>query len=321
MKNDFTKHGPHVAAMMAMEGWRDEDISADRKPVINMAKKLYDIGKRIEDTLHKEKVPGKYRMEQVDTKRQKIEFFMRGTEAGTHAAADALVEDMFGPENIHCKVFPIDHEEDMGKVYSAKHVYTVGRFLVKMNELPGDDVDELEVLDEDFDSGLNGPEKFLDIPLGLNANEDMTQLANPDAKPGICPKSILEDLEGQLSDGKWENTPAMEKYWLFMEIGEKNGELTLHTSVKPKPYMAKFVYNGFLDKLGGVPGKIREWLAKHLKILVQDEVGSEGWKRDNEQPLSSFNDGTTVAMVYAVYDILKDRPARGKSIYYDAFQA
>ena len=318
MKTDFTKHGPHVAAMMAMEGWRDEDISADRKPIVNMAKKLYDIGKRIEDALNKEKVPGKYRMEQVDAKRQRIEFLMRGTEAGTHAAADAIVEDMFGPENIHCKVFPIDHEEDMGKVYSAKHVYTVGRFLVKMNKLPEDDVDELEVLDEDFDPGLNGTEKFLDIPLGLNANEDMTQLANPDAKPGICPKSILEDLEGQLSDGKWENTPAMEKYWLNMDFADNNGEIVLRTRKGGTTWQGKYVYNPFL----GVDAMwVRTWLAKHLKILAQDEVGSEGWKRDNEQPLSSFSDGTTVAMVYAVYDILKDRPARGKSIYYDAFQA
>ena len=148
-KPDFRNHGPHVAMMMANEGWTDADISVDRKPIINMVKKLYDIGKRIEDTLHKEKVPGKYRMEQVDTKRQRIEFFMRGTESGTHAAADALVEELFGPENIHCKVFPIDHEEDMGKVYSAKHVYTVGRFLVKMKELPEDGADELEVLEDD----------------------------------------------------------------------------------------------------------------------------------------------------------------------------
>lgn len=148
-KPDFSKHGPHVTAMMTTEGWTDDDISDDRKPIVNMAKKLYDIGKRIEDALYKEKVPGKYRMEQVDTKRQRIEFLMRGTEAGTHAAADSIVEDLFGPENIHCKVFPIDHEEDMGKVYSAKHVYTVGRFLVKMKELPEDDADELEVLEND----------------------------------------------------------------------------------------------------------------------------------------------------------------------------
>ena len=82
--------------------------------------------------------------------------------------------------------------------------------------------------------------------------------------------------------------------------------------------------NPYVDYFGRVSAmKTREWIANHLKALVKDELASSNdWRRDNEQELNYFDDGTTVAMVYAVYDILKNRPPRGdKNIWFSAFKA
>ena len=166
------------------------------------------------------------------------------------------------------------------------------------------------------------------IPLGLTADKEIMGLVKPDAygkdadvSKMRSPWTILEDLRGQLSDGMWENSPAMLKYWLFMDFEDDGGELTLVTPRSPINWMNKWYYNGFLYNLDEDPQKIREWLANHLKKIVYAEVGAKEWRRDNERELQYFKDGTTVAAVYATYDILKGRPARGKSIYYDAFQA
>ena len=193
----------------------------------------------------------------------------------------------------------------------------------------GDQLDDeplqLEVTDE-----LLGEESVadsVDIPLGLNSSEHLARLVNDNIKSGDpSPMTILDDLIGQLSDGKWENSPRMEKYWLHMEFVGETGEIVLRTPKGGITWLGKHVENPFLAPreigkgMEGDPMKVRTWLAKHLKALVQGEVGSAGWSRDNETELRGFSRGTTVAMVYAVYDILLGRPAKGKSLYYDIFK-
>ena len=170
---------------------------------------------------------------------------------------------------------------------------------------------------------------YVCIPLGLTADEDVAKKVNPDVDGNPSPWSILDDLRGQLSDGKWENSPRMEKFWNYFNLEDVGGELNLKVPTKHiedynhyKRGGSLYITNGFLDKydgLGGDPKKIREWLANHIKMVVQDEVGKAGWKRDNEMRLDYFDIGTTVAMVYAVYDILKARPGRNKNKYFTAF--
>lgn len=170
---------------------------------------------------------------------------------------------------------------------------------------------------------------YVYIPLGLTADKNIVKSVKPDIDGNPSPWSILDDLSGQLSDGMWENSPQMDKYWNYFYLEDVNGQLNLKVPTKhiEDRYRYKrggslYITNGFLDKydgLGGDPKKIRNWLANHIKMIAQDEVGKAEWKRDNETQLDYFDSGTTVAMVYAVYDILKGRPGRGKSPYFSLF--
>ena len=179
---------------------------------------------------------------------------------------------------------------------------------------PGEVLDEKdEVVVEDEDGTFR---------LGLNSATGLARIVKPNLKNGDpSPTTILDDLVGQLSDGMWENTPAMTKYWINMHFDDSSGELVLKTNPQMQEYGGKYYTNPFYTKLGGDVSRIREWLANHLKVLVKDEVGDKGWDRTNEQELDYFSQGTTVAMVYAVYDILKNRGDKGKNPYYDAFKA
>lgn len=195
-----------------------------------------------------------------------------------------------------------------------------------MGDQPDDTPLHLEVTDELI--GEDSAGESVDIPLGLNSSEHLARLVNDNIKVGDpSPMTILDDLTGQLSDGKWENSPRMERYWLHMEFAGETGEIVLRTPKGGTTWLGRYVENPFLAPreigkgMEGDPMKVRTWLAKHLKALVQDEVGAAGWSRDNETELDYFSKGTTVAMVYAVYDVLLGRPAKGKSLYYDIFKA
>ena len=44
-----------------------------------------------------------------------------------------------------------------------------------------------------------------------------------------CPKGevLLGSIQGQLSDGKWENSPMMEGYWKFLDIDDEGGDVSI----------------------------------------------------------------------------------------------
>lgn len=171
--------------------------------------------------------------------------------------------------------------------------------------------------------------EYVNIPLGLTADKNAALAVKGDIEGDPSPWSIVDDLYGQLSDGKWENSRAMEKWWMPVRIVDNGkGELCLRVQKGP----IKLGWNGryvdtaenpYVDFEGRFDAmKIREWIANHLKVLVKDELSPSEWRRDNEEKLDYFDAGTTVAMVYAVYDILKNRPPRGdKNIWFSAFKA
>lgn len=49
---------------------------------------------------------------------------------------------------------------------------------------------------------------YVFIPLGLTADKNIVKSVKPDVDGNPSPWSILDDLSGQLSDGKWENSPG-----------------------------------------------------------------------------------------------------------------
>lgn len=108
---------------------------------------------------------------------------------------------------------------------------------------------------------------------------------------------VLESVIGQLSDGIWENSRVMEKYWKNAKIEESfNGEIYIVT----KPYSVFETQN-----------QTKEFFANKLKQIVKIEKNWSNsqiqWKRDCNIKLDYFHGDTTVADVYKVYDILLDR--------------
>ena len=131
-----------------------------------------------------------------------------------------------------------------------------------------------------------------------------------------CTKEELEYLDpvmGQLSDGKWENTPAMEKYWMCNSL-TKDG-IEMQPSSKSFSGL-KFYVNPLYDM---TDQEVRNWFADKLKAVVKDwlddNTSEAGWSRVNKDEVDYLRQGQTVAGAYKVYDSLKGREDKtGKQI-------
>lgn len=109
---------------------------------------------------------------------------------------------------------------------------------------------------------------------------------------------LIDAVLGQLSDGYWEDSPAMNKYWKYANIS--GTDLIINND----------------DWSSGFKGKseewIKNWFAGKLKAVAQYEVGNNkaGWNRDNMQ-LSEYLGGwrgeVTISECYECYDFLKGR--------------
>lgn len=129
------------------------------------------------------------------------------------------------------------------------------------------------------------------VPTGLYGEDD---------------KRILDSLMGQLSDGIWENSNRMQKYWQYMKpVIDEKGEIFIKV---PKSY------NWYLDLES--QNDIRKFFAVHLKQMVKKiqewSVANYEWKRDNTTQFSGYfhSPEPTVQDVYRVYDKLLGRKDR-----------
>lgn len=108
---------------------------------------------------------------------------------------------------------------------------------------------------------------------------------------------IIDGVLGQLSDGKWENSPAMDKYWKYADT--QGTDLIINNDKWD---------SGFV---GRTEEWIRHWFAGKLKAVVQDEVGNnkQGWSRDNMEisEYISYNHDMTVSHCYECYEYLLGR--------------
>jgi len=110
--------------------------------------------------------------------------------------------------------------------------------------------------------------------------------------------NICDGLMGQLSDGKWENTPKMEPIWQNNHF-EMAPDGAIHFLVMDNPGR----WNPFISKSND---EILQWLAKHIKAVAK-ETGLE-WARDNVWPQKWYFHGDwTIQQVYFVYETLMGR--------------
>lgn len=127
-------------------------------------------------------------------------------------------------------------------------------------------------------------------------------------------KEVLSSVLGQMSDGIWENSGRMNKYWRFAEIkvAPNNRVYIEIENVSGKSnYDHRWTENGFSRM---TDEEVLQFFANKVKYIMQlelkDDNITDGWKRDNTEFMSSYlnyHEDISVAEVYCIYDILKGR--------------
>jgi hypothetical protein len=124
---------------------------------------------------------------------------------------------------------------------------------------------------------------------------------------GPVNKEVLDSVMGQLSDGKWENTPSMAKYWRNAHI-EMQGDKVV-VSVK----------DGYDSGFSGKDDVwIRNFFAGKIKEIVYDEMNGKQWDRQDNTVLDYMGghgengNKVTVSNAYQAYEILKGRKLKNK---------
>ena len=128
---------------------------------------------------------------------------------------------------------------------------------------------------------------------------------------------VLSSVFGQLSDGRWENSPAMNGYWEFGDAQQlPSGEVVIEISNESFKfdncgYRPKNLQNKFYGKSDE---DIKKWLAHKVKYLAQLEFKDNNehprWDRTNVSDTTvylSYDETITVADCYLVYEMLLGR--------------
>lgn len=130
---------------------------------------------------------------------------------------------------------------------------------------------------------------------------------------------VLDALQGQMSDGLWENSPAYDKYWRNFDADrEYDGEVVVKVNAAP---FSSVYDGGKANPFHGMPdAEVLKFLARKLKAVVKAEAEDEGWadgwwsrgNKDKSQSVHYLDRDldVTVADVYAVYDALLGRTRR-----------
>lgn len=163
-------------------------------------------------------------------------------------------------------------------------------------------------LEEEF-FGVSDEVKQDSINKGLYSEEleeDYNRPQNTLIDTGLSDRKaeeVLQSVIGQLSDGIWENSRGMEKYWQYADIIKKGSEI--YISVNTENYESG--YRGKSEQ------DIKRYFAQKVKQIVKEE-GLE-WSRDNTEISAYLDRGSdvTVQDAYRVYDKLLGRVDRIKT--------
>lgn len=105
---------------------------------------------------------------------------------------------------------------------------------------------------------------------------------------------ILGSVMGQMSDGIWENTRSMEKYWKNLDFGTD---------------ASGYIY---LEDSPGVCTDVREFFANKIKQIIKIEIDDGNtpglqWSRDCSVSPRYMHGNVTVGDCYELYELLKGR--------------
>jgi hypothetical protein len=130
---------------------------------------------------------------------------------------------------------------------------------------------------------------------------------------------VLGSVLGQMSDGMWENSGRMDKYWRFIDVKQAvNGNVYLEVSGEKSKMdgansrgLCKWIQNGFYDMSNE---EILQFFAAKIKYIMCEELKdanvANGWRRNYEAfhtAYLNYKEDISVAEVYCIYDILKKR--------------
>ena len=125
---------------------------------------------------------------------------------------------------------------------------------------------------------------------------------------------IFDSLMGQISDGYWENSDRMQKYWNFAKICHGlNGEVVIEVESDGYTW-DKWSYRMTVNPYYHMSdNKIREFFANKMKTIakveMEDENAGNMWKRDCEMALHYLgrDSNITVRDIYCIYDLMHSR--------------
>lgn len=141
---------------------------------------------------------------------------------------------------------------------------------------------------------------------------------------------VIDSVLGQLSDGIWENSGAMNKYWMFADVEGTDLVIDDEPFRDEKGWgrygsTLKRTQNGFAGKN---EKQIKDWFANKAKQVVKIWAEDESkdpkyiWNRANDDDIVDYMGGhkvrtITVADVYECYDFLKGRSGKKYGIAAD----
>lgn len=113
-------------------------------------------------------------------------------------------------------------------------------------------------------------------------------------------EDVLKGVIGQISDGIWENSRGMERYWAYADIERQGSEIVI--KVDRDSWKSGYV--------GKTDDEVKRYFAIKIKQIVKEE--GLNWSRDNTEECGylNYNAGVTVQDAYRVYDKLLGRKER-----------
>ena len=135
---------------------------------------------------------------------------------------------------------------------------------------------------------------------------------------GAQAKAVIDGVHGQLSDGKWENTPGYDKYWTnFAVETADDGEVVFKVNTEISTMWCRgWLANPFYTM---PEAEFKKWIAAKIKAVVNDERRDRkefgSWDRRNTDRTSlylghadeKYGPIVTVADIYCTYEALLGR--------------